>query len=53
MEDAKDLTMIKYPGDLLDYDLAYKGAKIGRVIFQTDYMKQTITFKPINDNLQN
>jgi hypothetical protein len=50
-EDAKLLTIIRYPGDLMDYSLAYDGHEIGRVVFENTFENQTakwtVTFKPL------
>jgi hypothetical protein len=53
LEDAKDLTKFYYIGEPLDYDLAYRGVKIGRVEFGPKFdinnsapTSYTVTFKP-------
>lgn len=49
LEDAKLLTIIRYPDDLLDYSLAYAGYEVGRVIFEHTGTTWAITFKPLNE----
>lgn len=51
LEDAKLLTIVRYPGDLMDYTLAYNGTEIGRVVFENNFgdrVTWAITFKPFN-----
>jgi hypothetical protein len=45
IDDAKNVTIFRYYGQL-DYDLAYKGSKIGRVTFQNEGFKFGCTFTP-------
>lgn len=51
LEDAKLLTIIRYPGDIMDYTLALWGREIGRMEFNQEFSdggaKWTVTFKPI------
>lgn len=49
IQDAKLLTIIRYPSDMLDYTLAYGGSEIGRVVFENEMTKWTITFKPYTE----
>lgn len=44
-EDAKDFTKMYADGELLNYDLAYKGCKIGRVVFVIG-LQSSVTFHP-------
>jgi hypothetical protein len=46
IEDAKKLTKFYYPGEPLNYDLAYEGSRIGYVRFDMNGPNYTITFTP-------
>lgn len=48
-EDAKDLTMVKGPTDIMDYDLVFRGIKLGRMEFKLTSQECTITFTPSKD----
>lgn len=46
IEDAKRLTKMFYEGEPLNYDLAFDGVKVGKVVFDITGINWGITFHP-------